>query len=105
MNPDGSCTVKQATHSVRQLCVRGDFSHRYEFTIGVELHANLFVYEHDRFQEDLIFAQRSCIPISGFGFRHHEQEHGLGFDVNYWDVILGIRNPAVFHTPGNCRRQ
>jgi len=101
--PNGTCFYHNPQHSVQQMCVRADFSHKYDYTIGGTLEVSLFVYQHDEYQEDLVFTRQKCLPVSGYYMMHHERQRPtLEFDVNFWNIQLGIRNPNIFNPPGNC---
>jgi hypothetical protein len=100
--PNGTCQYHQNDRSVRQMCVRGDFSHRLDYTLGAELAVSMFIYQHDVFQEDLVFTKNDCIPVSGFFFEHHGREYKFDGDIRFWNIVQGIANPNVFQTPSNC---
>jgi len=103
---DGSCTYKQGTQDIRQFCVRSGFTHRFDFTIGGALDVSLFQYRGRDFDEDVEVAKKSCIPIAGFAFNHHERHHWhMDFDIRFWNIQLGIKNPYVFKTPADCKKK
>jgi len=103
---DGTCTYKQNDHEVRQMCVRSGYSHKYDYTIGGELQATLYQYRQRDYDEEVEVASKTCIPIAGFVFNHHERHNWhMDFDIRFWNVQLGIRNPNVFNTPADCKKQ
>jgi len=102
--PNGTCAYRHVTHNLLQVCVPSDHTRKYEFTIGGELQAVLYFFQNREFFQELVFTAKTCLPIRGFGFHHQNNERPhLDYEIHFWNIQLGIRNPNVFNTPGNCR--
>jgi hypothetical protein len=104
----GECGFHLESELMGEVGVPSNFSSRTDFTIGGELPVTSFIYpatkkDDSRARAELIFTSNintsayKCLPVFTSGGSNDPRE------TLYRNITLGIRNPAVFHTPANCK--
>jgi hypothetical protein len=101
--PDGKCERHDPKIAfMEQACVRGDYVHKWEYTIGEILGVEAFLHEPRRevFVETSV-AKHTCIPIHGHFSARHRMER-VSSNVLWTNFRPHIEDPAVFNLPSSC---
>jgi len=101
---DGVCDVKMID-KVREACVPEKPKKTRHLTIGGTLDAVMYAYGNETMVETLLVAAKTCVPIEGMFFEHHNRDYSFGAVVKFLNIKIGIGNKAIWRIPTECQKK
>eukprot|EP01095_Lingulamoeba_sp_RSL-Kostka_P004594 TRINITY_DN15824_c0_g1_i1.p1 TRINITY_DN15824_c0_g1~~TRINITY_DN15824_c0_g1_i1.p1 ORF type:complete len:218 (-),score=61.54 TRINITY_DN15824_c0_g1_i1:192-845(-) len=109
--PTGECYYQNFTFVMEEICIPNGIRSIKSYIGGPNTSGNgqnglgVVSYEIQNGNKDFDFSivsEEDCAPISGVFIERHKQYFSLEWEVNYFNVKKGIRDPFVFKPPIGC---